>query len=190
MKNILSHIPTIETERLILRPLSFADDAAIYAYASDPEVTKFVSFDTARSIEDTRIFLNTALENYSKGIDPASLAITLKKENKLIGGIGWLNWSDLHKRIEIGYVLARPEWNKGYVSEAVIAFIGYSFTNSDLIRIEARCVRENAASAKVMEKAGMSYEGTLRKHQFFKGEQCDMKIYSVIRDEWLRQSDH
>jgi ribosomal-protein-alanine N-acetyltransferase len=184
MQNILSNLPTIETERLILRPLTMADDEAIFAYASDPEVTKHVSFDTAKSIEDTRIFLRSVLDQYAKCLDPVSLAIVLKSENRLIGTVGYLNWNDPHKRIELGYALSRPHWNNGYVTETTKAMIDYTFRHSDIIRIEARCLIENPGSARVMEKSGMSFEGILRKQVVMKGKHSDMKMYSILRDEW------
>jgi ribosomal-protein-alanine N-acetyltransferase len=190
MKNILTHLPTIETERLVLRPLAMTDDEAIYAYSSDPEVAKYVSFDTATSIEDARIFLHTTLENYAKGTDPSSFGIVLKDEMKLVGSIGYLNWSNDHKRIEIGYALSRDYWNKDYVSEATKGVIGYTFIHSDIIRIEARARTENTASTRVMEKAGMKFEGILRKQMFNKGEHHDVKMYSIIRDEWIRENNH
>jgi ribosomal-protein-alanine N-acetyltransferase len=186
MQNILSYPPTIESERLMLRPLTMSDDQAVYAYASDPQVSKYVTFETAKSIEDSRVFLETSLKNYSEGKDPLNFAVILKSENKLIGSVGYLHWSNVDKRIEIGYALSRPYWNQGYVTEAAKLLIDYCFTNTDIIRIEARCRAEHNASARVMEKAGMKYEGLLHKQSFIKGEYWDMKIYSIIRDEWQR----
>jgi len=165
-----------------------ADDEVIYAYGSDPEVTKYVIFETHRSIEDSRSFLRTALEGYSNG-SPSSLAIELKN-GPLIGTIGYFNWSNDHKRIEIGYALSRSHWNMGYVTEAARGLIGFMFAHSDLIRIQASCVPENLGSARVMEKAGMKFEGLLRKSVFAKGEHRDMKIYSIIRYDWERQDNH
>ncbi|MDP4220594.1 MAG: GNAT family protein [Bacteroidota bacterium] len=184
VSEILSHPPTIETERLILRPLTLEDAEAVYTYGSDPEVTKNVSFDTHKSIEDSITFLRKILDSYSKGIDPASLGIVTKASSNLIGTIGYLNWNADQKRIEIGYAIAQPYWNKGYVSEAARALIDYLFRNSELERIEAICRVPNVGSARVMEKAGMTFEGILRKRVFFKGELHDMKMYSLLRDEW------
>ena len=189
MQGILEHPPTIETERLTLRPLTMADDEAIYAYGSDPEVSKYVLFDTHQTIEDSRVFLRLVLSEYAEH-KPSALGIELKNSGELIGTIGYLNWNNDHKRIEIGYALSRDNWNKGYVTEAAKGLIDFFFHNSDLIRIEARCRLENTGSARVMEKAGMKFEGILRKHIFTKGEHRDMKIYSIIRDEWLRENNH
>ncbi len=189
MTNILGHPPTIETERLLLRPLTMADDEAIYAYGSDPEVTKYVLFDTHNSITDSQIFLHLTLDQYANQ-EPAALAIELKDNKMLIGTIGYLNWHRDHKRIEIGYALSQDYWNKGYVTEATNALIDHFFRNSDLVRIEARCRPENIGSSRVMEKAGMKFEGILRKHVFVKGKHYDMKIYSILRDEWERENNH
>jgi ribosomal-protein-alanine N-acetyltransferase len=176
----------IETERLKLRRLSVADDEAVYAYGRDPEVTRHVSFPTHQSIEDARTFLRTVLENYAKN-EPSVWAICLKETGDLIGTTGLLNWNRDHYRVEIGYALARKYWNQGIVTEAVKGMIDHLFHNTDLIRIEARCKIPNIASARVMEKAGMKFEGILRKQMHFAGVSHDMKMYSIIRDEWEKK---
>lgn len=189
MQKILSQPPTIETARLTLRPLTMTDDGAIYAYCSDPEVSKYVLFETHKTIEDSRVFLRLVLAEYAEG-KPSVLGIELKENGKFIGTIGYLNWNDDHKRIEIGYAISRTFWNKGYVTEAVKGLINHLFTNSDLIRIEARCKVENIGSSRVMEKAGMKFEGVLRKQVFSKGAHHDMKMYSILRDDWERKNNH
>ena len=93
-------------------------------------------------------------------------------------------------RTEIGYALSRSYWGKGYVAEATIALLDRLFRDSDLIRIEARCDVRHTASSRVMEKAGMKFEGILRKQVFSKSEHRDMKIYSILRDEWERENNH
>jgi ribosomal-protein-alanine N-acetyltransferase len=177
---------TIETERLKLRRLTMGDDEAIYTYGRDPEVTRNVSFHTHQSIEDARIFLRTVLENYEKN-EPSVWAICLKETGGLIGTTGLLNWNRDHYRVEIGYALNRDYWNKGIVTEAVKAVIDHLFRNTDLVRIEARCKIPNIASARVMEKAGMKFEGILRKQMHFAGVSHDVKMYSILRDEWEKK---
>src|SRR5260221_2271257 len=129
MQNILNNPPTIETERLILRPLTMADDEAVYAYASDPEVTKYVLFETHKSIEDSRTWMHTVMSSYENH-ESSVFGIDSKESNTLIGTIGYLNWSDDHKRIEIGYAISRQYWNNGYVTEALKALTGYFFNHS------------------------------------------------------------
>ena len=68
--------------------------------------------------------------------------------------------------------------------EAVWRVIRFCFERVNLNRVEARCIAENTASARVMEKASMSYEGTLRKREFIKGAYRDMKMCSILRSEY------
>lgn len=180
MQNFLANPPTIETQRLLIRPLAMSDDEAIFAYASDPEVTRHVIFETHRTIEDSRTFIQKALDMYEK-CEPCPLAIALRKGGKMIGSIGYHNWNPLHRRIEIGYALSKEYWNQGIVTEAAGALINALFSGLELVRIEALCDHRHTASARVMEKVGMSYEGTLRKYVFAKDEFRDMKIYSILR---------
>jgi len=85
---------------------------------------------------------------------------------------------------EIAYALARQHWNEGYTTEAVRAIIAFGYRTMRLNRIEARCDIPNIASARVMEKAGMKFECVLRQHMFVKNVDVDLKMYSILRDEW------
>jgi ribosomal-protein-alanine N-acetyltransferase len=90
-----------------------------------------------------------------------------------------------HSRAEIGYALSRRYWGEGYMSEAVNAVIEFGFREMLLNRIMARCEVNNIASARVMEKVGMQLEGILRQHLFVKGRYWDLKIYSILREEFF-----
>ena len=78
---------------------------------------------------------------------------------------------------------------RGLAPEAVRALIRFGFERMGLNRIEARCIAGNTASARVMEKAGMTYEGTLREREKIQGELRNMKMYSVLRREYLVTRD-
>ena len=93
-----------------------------------------------------------------------------------------------HARAELGYVLSRKLWGRGLMPEAVRAVVRFGFGRMELNRIEARCIIENAASARVMEKAGMTCEGTLREREFIKGAYRDMRLYSILRREYRPES--
>jgi ribosomal-protein-alanine N-acetyltransferase len=94
-----------------------------------------------------------------------------------------VNYAPEHARAELGYVLSREHRGKGLMPEAVRAVIRFGFGRMELNRIQARCVAENTASARVMEKVGMTYEGTLRESEYIKGAFWDIKIYSILRRE-------
>lgn len=179
---ILKDLPTLETDRLILRKMTPEDARAVFAYASDPEVTRYVIWETHRSIEDSRAFLDFAAGKYESGGEP-DWGIVYKGDHRFIGTCGIVSWKPYHARAELGYALSRDYWGRGLMAEAVRAMISFGFDRMNLNRIEARCIAENAASARVLEKAGMLYEGTLRKRELIKGEHRDIKVYSVLRSE-------
>jgi ribosomal-protein-alanine N-acetyltransferase len=177
-------LPELETERLLLRKMRLDDAEAMFAYASDPEVTRYVLFETHRSVEDSESFLRLATEGYERG-DFGGWGVVLKDSGAFVGTCGMdVGYAPEHARAELGYVLSREHWGKGLMPEAVRAVIRFGFRRMDLNRIQARCIAENTASARVMEKAGMTYEGTLRESEFIKGAYRDMKIYSILRREF------
>jgi ribosomal-protein-alanine N-acetyltransferase len=180
---ILKNLPTLETERLILRRMTLDDARAVFAYASDPDVTRYVIWNMHRTIEDSKRFLRSLVEGYENA-EAADWGIVCKENGKFIGGCGIVGWSPEHARAELGYVLSREYWGRDLMPEAVRAMIRFGFERMGLNRIEARCIAENAASARVMEKVGMSHEGTLRQREFIKGAYRDIKLYAILKSEY------
>ena len=174
--------PRIETERLVLRALTPDDVAAIYAYASDPEVARYMVWDVHRSTGDTETFLDLTMSRYESGGAP-DWGLVYKGDGRLVGTAGFVAWEREHARAEAGYVLHRGYWGRGLVAEALGAMISFGFKQMGLNRIEARCIAENTSSARVMEKAGMAYEGTMRQREFLKGEYRDMMLYAILKGD-------
>lgn len=172
----------LETDRLILRRMTPNDAEAVFAYASDPEVTRYVLWETHLSIEDSRAFLELVAGKYESGGEP-DWGIVYKGDHRFVGTCGIVSWEPDHARAELGYALSRHYWGRGLMVEAVRAMIAFGFDRMDLNRIEARCITENVASARVMEKAGMTHEGTLRQREFIKGAYRDIEVYSILRGE-------
>lgn len=183
MTTFFNNLPVLNTERLILRPVQADDIQDIYAYAKDPEVSFFVPWEVHNSIEDTRQFVNFVLADYAAG-RVNCWALVLKEIGKVVGTAGFNKWSPGDRRAEVGYTLARELWGQGLTSEAMGAIICFGFEELNLLRIDALCQVDNIASARVMEKSGLKFEGVLRQYYFIKGAQRDMKIYSIIRSEW------
>ena len=84
---------------------------------------------------------------------------------------------------ELGYWIGKPYWSKGYCTEAAGALLDYGFKVLELNRIQARHLVSNPASGRVMQKLGMSYEGTLRQVVFLRGSYEDLAGYAILRDE-------
>ncbi len=143
-----------------------------------------VLFETHRSVEDSESFLRLALEGYERE-DFGGWGVVLKDSGAFVGTCGMdAGYAPEHARAELGYVLSREHWGRGLMPEAVRAVIRFGFGRMGLNRVQARCIAENVASARVMEKAGMAYEGTLRESEFIKGAYRDMKLYSILRREY------
>ena len=177
--------PRLETERLLLRALTPDDAAAIFAYASDPEVSRHLVWEAHRSVEDAKAFLDLTMARYGSG-DAPDWGMVYKGDGRLVGTSGFAAWEHEHARAEVGCVLHRGYWGMGLAAEALGAMISFGFKQMGLNRIEARCIAENTASARIIEKAGMSYEGTMRQREFLKGEYRDMKLYAILKDEYRR----
>lgn len=150
----------LETERLILRLITRGDAQSIFAgYAQDPEVVRYLTWRPHRSFADTEAYIARCLAA------PADLARTYalvgRAEGRLLGAFD-LRRLEPH-RIDCGYVLARPLWRRGLMTEALAAAARWAISEPDIWRIGAVCDTENLASARVMEKAGLAREGILRR---------------------------
>ncbi|MFP7495261.1 GNAT family protein [Terribacillus saccharophilus] len=183
-EHVLENQPVLETERLLLRKVTASNAADMYAYGSDPAVSEFVTWPAHQSMEDTRQFLDIILDLYESN-KAVFWGIELKEEKKLIGTINYVSWQQNHHVGEIGYVLARPYWARGIMSEAAKEVIRFGFEQMELERIEAKCLIDNEGSARVMQKAGMQYEGTFRKKIYIKGQQHDVKQYAIVKEDLL-----
>ena len=181
IEDVYSNLPVIETERLILRKISMNDVKDIHTYASNPEVSKYVFWDYHRSLSATEDYVSFINELYENG-KIAPWGIEYKKDGKLIGTVDFVSWQPQHKTAEIGYALSREYWGKGIATEATKELINFGFNKMDLVRIQAKCLVENVGSEKVMEKAGMKFEGILRKFIFVKGSHYDVKMYSIVKE--------
>jgi ribosomal-protein-alanine N-acetyltransferase len=185
--DVYGNFTYLETESLIIRKLTKEDAPAIFHYASDPEITKYVLFPTHQTIEDTWTFLGPTLEKYEKK-EVAPWGLAFKENNQLIGTCDFVWWDTVHHKAEIGYILAKKYWNKGIMSEAVKRLVQFGFEEMGLNRIEAKCNENNIGSSRVMEKAGMKYEGTLREWLLVKGNFWNLRYYAILRSDWEREN--
>ncbi|UVI32307.1 GNAT family N-acetyltransferase [Paenibacillus spongiae] len=149
----------------------------------DEQVSRFTTWENHKRIEDTMTFLNMVTQKYENN-QPSDWGIVYKETNMLIGTCGWVYLNETHRRAEIGYALARKHWNRGIITEAVKQVLHLGFHELNLNRIEARCIAENIGSERVMEKVGMQYEGLLREQMFVKGRYVNVKLYSILKNEW------
>ena len=173
---------TIKTERLLLRRLKKEDVADMFEYTSDAETVRLLKWDAHSYIEQTMFFIENTLSDYEAArVNHFVWGIELTQNHKLIGSVRIFDIDFNDKKAEVSYILNALYSNNGYMSEAVNAVIRYAFDSINLIRIQAKCVAENAVSEKVMIKCAMSFEGLFRKASFIKGEHYDLKYYAITK---------
>jgi ribosomal-protein-alanine N-acetyltransferase len=104
--------PTLETDRLLLRKVTLDDAKAVFAYASDPEVTRFVLWNAHRTHEDSTAFLQHTIRKYETGGEP-EWGIVYKGDQRFIDTCGFASWEAARARAELGYVISKEYWGPG-----------------------------------------------------------------------------
>lgn len=170
----------ISAERLVLRRPEAEDVPLIYQrWGTDPEVTRYLSWGTHQSPDDTAAFLRFSDAAWAAwGAGP--LLIEEKESGRLLGSTGVE--VQTATRVSTGYVLARDAWDQGFASEALQALLA-ALAGTSVWRVEAVCHTEHSASARVLEKAGFEREGTLRRHTVFPNlapEPQDVVLFSRV----------
>lgn len=165
-----------------MRALSLRDARDVFAYASDPDVARYTTWDAHLRIEDSRRFLRTVMQMRALG-QAVPWGVVDLETGRLIGTAGYVWWRPDGRRAEVGYAIARSHWNRGLVTEAMEEILRFGWQHMDLHRIEARCLVQNASSERVMQKLAMQFEGVLRGQIFIKGQFRDVKLYAILRTD-------
>lgn len=188
--NVFSELPELETERLILRKILPTDRAALFRIYSDPDVVRYNLVEQFDHISDAEVLIGR-LEVQFKQRLRLWWGITLKEHGTVIGTCGYLNWEryGLYAHCaRMGYDMAQVYWRQGYTTEAAEAVIKFGFEKMQLNRIEADFVVENEPATNPLSRLGFTNEGILRQRGYLRGEFHDLLHYSLLRDEWQKQS--
>ena len=171
-----------ETQRLILRRLELSDAEDMFKnYCNNDNVTKFLSWSTHKSIDDTKEYIsNVALPKYE--LDDSYLwVLVLKETNEVIGSLEAFNIDKKLKSVMFGWVLSEKYWGQGLMTEAASVARDYLF-DEGFVRIWAYHNKDNPKSGRVMQKIGMTHEGTLKKYSFDnKGNFIDCELYAITK---------
>jgi ribosomal-protein-alanine N-acetyltransferase len=175
---------TLETERLLLRLVSLEDAPRIESLASDRRISATtLSIPHPYPEGGAMMWIQSLLESRARGAADCSFAILRKTDTVLMGAIGI--HPDLNGfRAELGYWIGVDYWGQGYMTEAVRRVIQYGFEGMGLERIDAWHFMNNPASGRVMEKAGMSFEGIMRQHLLKWDEFVDVGGHSILRSDF------
>lgn len=177
----MKRFPVLETERLLLRRITPADESDLFAIFSNSEVTRYYDLDTFTKPEQARDLIQRHEIQFEKDAG-VRWGITLKDSPKVIGtgGFGWQRWNF---SAILGYELAREFWNRGIMTEAIRVMARHAFNTMGMNRIQAATELENAASIRVLKKVGFQEEGILREWGFWKSGFRDVRCFSLLRKD-------
>lgn len=175
--------PTLNTERLVLRPFELSDARDVQRLAGDWSIAD-TTLNIPHPYEDgmAEEWISTHLPQYEAG-KLVSFAIISRETTDLIGAIG-LTISQRFQRADLGYWVGRYYWNRGYCTEAAYAVLEHAFSVLNLHRVHACHLVRNPASGRIMQKLGMSREGLAREHVRRWEVYEDLVLYGILKSEW------
>lgn len=170
----------MESERILLRPVSIEDAEDMYEHTSDEETTRYI-YDRHVDLNQTK----KLIENYFLKEPIGKYAIVLKETNKMMGTIEF-RVHEWNKSGELGYILSRFYWGNGYMNEAANLILELAFHVLGLERVFSESDVKNEASSRMMKRLGMQYEGTLRRNHMVRGVLTDSVHYSILKEEYVK----
>jgi len=174
----------LESERLILKEITWDDLEDIHKLHSIPEVDEFNTLGIPENIEETKEVIRPAIVNQNEDIrNKYCWTINIKTGSKFIGLAGLSLSTDRFKMGEIYFKLSPVHWGKGYATETARTLIKFGFRDLKLHRIEAGVAIENIRSIRVLEKAGMVREGIRRRILPIRGQWKDNYHYAILEDD-------
>jgi RimJ/RimL family protein N-acetyltransferase len=178
-------LPTIEAERIRLRPIEESDVEELYSIFSDPKVMRYWSRTPLESVDEALALLHEIQKsNQQRSI--LKWGVALKPTNNLVGTVTLFNLDLAQDRAEIGYAQAQAYWGHGYIHEALQALLTYAFEEMQLRRLEADVDPRNVASIKTLVRLGFEREGYLRERWHVGGETQDALFYGLLKRQWIR----
>ena len=173
----------LTSPRLLLRPFTAGDFAAVHAFASDPLVTRYTDWGP-NDESDSRAFLEGSIKPTAlPHDDDFTFAVTRLGTSEVIGSAAvWMD-SQAHGRAEAGYTLAADAWGQGYGTEVARILVDFALKDLGAFRVAATFHPANAASIRVLEKSGLVYEGRLRGHLLVRGSRRDSLMFSVLETD-------
>jgi [ribosomal protein S5]-alanine N-acetyltransferase len=171
----------LEGDRVLLRALSLTDAEEMFPFVSDPEVTRFLPWEPAPNVETVHHFLQEQVLRRKRG-DSLGFALILRETGRMIGSTDLMELKAVKGQAELGYLLARPYWGQGIMTEAATLTAAYAFRALNIGRLCAWADQENTGSRRVMEKLGMHLAGT--EVRIVKNESRPYVRYEILRSVW------
>jgi RimJ/RimL family protein N-acetyltransferase len=176
-------LPELRAERVKLRWLTAADVPSLFDVFSDPEVMRYWSSEPMADPAEAEALLDDIHAHFAaKSL--FQWGVALAEDDRVVGTCTLLHLDGRNRRGEVGYALAREQWGKGLMREALTALLDHAFTTLGLHRIEADVDPENAASLRLLERLGFTREGVLRERWLVGGRAHDSVMLGLLGREW------
>jgi RimJ/RimL family protein N-acetyltransferase len=172
--------PTLDTDRLRLRPFTEADADALFALHSSAVVLRYWDAPTWTERARADRFIDACGRMAAEG-SGGRLAVDRVADESFIGWCTVSRWNPDFRSASLGYCYAETAWGHGYATEAAGALLDWAFVTMDLNRVQAETDSRNAPSARVLEKLGFVREGTLREDCVVNGDVSDSWVYGLLR---------
>jgi RimJ/RimL family protein N-acetyltransferase len=179
-------LPTLEADRVRLRPLLPTDADGIFAVFSNSEVMRYWSTPPLPNRVDAEQLIAEIINDVASG-KMMKWAIARKSDDLAIGTATLFNPDLNNGRAELGYALGRDFWGQGLMAEALQTLLNYAFEGLELRRLEADVDPRNTASIRTLERLGFKREGYLRERWHVAGEIQDALFYGLLKREWIKQ---
>jgi RimJ/RimL family protein N-acetyltransferase len=176
-------LPVLETPRLRLRPPVDADVPALFAIFSDPETMRYWTTPTMRDIAEAEALLQD-IHEHAQARTLLQWGIARREDDGVIGTCTLLHIEREHRRCELGYILRRDHWGRGFAHEALTRLVDHAFDTLAFHRLEADIDPRNTASIRLVERLGFRFEGHLRERYFVGPEIQDSLIYGLLAPAW------
>lgn len=172
----------IPADRVYLRKMQKKDASDMHDYAKREEVTRYLLWNAHPDLLYTKRYLAYVEVCYRNGTF-FDLAVIDRETDRMIGTCGFTRFDFQNNSAEIGYVLHPDHWHRGIATEAASALIRFAFETIGVHRVEAKFMLQNAASRRVMEKCGMTFEGIQRGAMLIKNQYEDIGICAKTKED-------
>lgn len=176
-------IPILGTPRLELRPLTDADVPALFAIFKDPEAMRYWASPAMTDIAEAEALLQD-IQRHAEAETLFQWGLARRDDDIVIGTCTLFRIDRRHRRCELGYIVRRDLWGRGFAKEALTALLDHAFGTLGLHRLEADIDPRNASSIRLVERLGFQREGHLRERYFVAGDIQDSVIYGLLAPEW------
>jgi RimJ/RimL family protein N-acetyltransferase len=171
------------TERLVLRPFRYGDEADVLAYRGRADVCRYIPADPLPDDAATE-FITERIAATAIVADQDRITLAVELDGQVIGDVLVRTGRLEDRQAELGWVISPDFQNLGYATEAARELIKLAFTDLAMHRVWAQLDPRNAASVRVCQRLGLRLEGHLREDMWLKGEWSDAAIYAILRSEW------